>query len=133
MNLTRQTHIRLARPSLDLAAAERFYVDGAGLQVLYRHHPQQDEEALLMLGLPGTGWHLELTRASVPLRPSPTPEDLLVLYLGQPAPDRTLRRLQAHGGVRVPALNPYWDTWGVTFADPDGYRLVLCQRLWLDS
>lgn len=26
--------------------------------------------------------------------------------------------------------NPYWDTWAVTFLDPDGYRLVLSNRSW---
>ncbi|MGV9639711.1 hypothetical protein [Streptomyces sp. NPDC003514] len=26
--------------------------------------------------------------------------------------------------------NPYWNKWGVTVEDPDGYRLVLCTRAW---
>lgn len=39
-------------------------------------------------------------------------------------------RLLACGGSRVAARNPYWDRWGVTIADPDGYRLVLSQRSW---
>ncbi|MHB8296804.1 MAG: VOC family protein, partial [Acidimicrobiales bacterium] len=26
--------------------------------------------------------------------------------------------------------NPYWDRWGVTIEDPDGYRLVLSHRTW---
>ncbi|MFD7700951.1 VOC family protein, partial [Streptomyces caelestis] len=26
--------------------------------------------------------------------------------------------------------NPYWDTWGVTLQDPDGYLLVLSTRTW---
>lgn len=30
------THIRIARPSRDLNAAERFYTDGLGLDVLWR-------------------------------------------------------------------------------------------------
>ncbi|HEY9367901.1 MAG TPA: VOC family protein, partial [Streptomyces sp.] len=29
----------------------------------------------------------------------------------------------------VPAHNPHWDD-GVTIADPEGYRLVLCSRTW---
>ena len=132
MNLDGQTRIRLARPSLDLAAAERFYVDGLGLSVLHRHDAEMgDEFSLLMLGLPGVAWHLELTHsASHSVQPAPTADDLLVLYLGQPVAVETLAHLQACGGVRVPALNPYWDEWGVTLRDPDGYRLVLCQREW---
>jgi len=34
------------------------------------------------------------------------------------------------GGKVVPARNPYWDRWGVTIVDPDGYRLVLSHRTW---
>jgi hypothetical protein len=29
------------------------------------------------------------------------------------------------GFVPVSAVNPYWDRDGVTFEDPDGYRVVL--------
>ena len=60
--------------------------------------------------------------------PAPTEEDLLVLYLGQPASDTLIARLVGAGGRVVPARNPYWDRWGVTIADPDGYRLVLSHR-----
>ena len=132
MKIDNQTRIRLARPSLDLSAAERFYVDGLGLSVLYRHEAETpDEFSLLMLGFPGAVWHLELTHsASHAVRPSPTEDDLLVLYLGEPVSAETLAHLQACGGVQVPALNPYWDKWGVTLQDPDGYRVVLCVRDW---
>jgi hypothetical protein len=34
------------------------------------------------------------------------------------------------GGTRVTARNPYWETWGTTVQDPDGYRLVLSHRSW---
>ena len=30
----------------------------------------------------------------------------------------------------VSAFNPYWDRHGRTFADPDGYRVVLAQSHW---
>jgi hypothetical protein len=41
-----------------------------------------------------------------------------------------ITRLTDAGGTRVAARNPYWDKWGVTIADPDGYRLVLSTRSW---
>lgn len=123
-------HIRLARPSLNLDAAQRFYADGLGLRVL--HRSAHDEfAALLMLGLFGAAWHLELTQAHhLHVAPTPTAEDLLVLYLDGPVPPDLIRRLEAHGGGHVAALNPYWDRWGVTVRDPDGFRLVLCTRNW---
>ena len=129
--LTVSTRIRLARPSLNLAAATRFYVQGLGLQVLYRSAEPHEGFALLMLGLPGATWHLELTQSTAhPLTPTPTPDDLLVFYLGQPIPDTLVTQLEQCGGNRVAAFNPYWDAWGVTIRDPDGYLIVLCQRTW---
>jgi hypothetical protein len=44
-----------------------------------------------------------------------------------------VKRAAAHGGAVVPAHNPYWDRWGVTVADPDGYRVVLSSRSWSSS
>jgi catechol 2,3-dioxygenase-like lactoylglutathione lyase family enzyme len=125
--------IRVARPSLDLAAAERFYVQGLGLSVLFRKAASAERGPydLLMLGPAGGRWHLELTldtRRAV--APSPTPEDLLVIYLAAPVGAEQVARAVAHGGTVVPAHNPYWDVGGVTLTDPDGYRVVLTQRSW---
>ncbi len=83
--------------------------------------------ALLMLGWPDAGWHLELVHDPA-VAPAPTAEDLLVLYLDGPVAPAAVQRLIAAGGRRVAARNPYWDEWGVTIADPDGYLLVLSTR-----
>jgi len=125
--------IRIARPSLDLAAAERFYVQGLGLSVLFRAAGDAESGTydLLMMGPAGGQWHLELTVGTRDVvSPSPTPEDLLVIYLAAPVSEDTVARAVAHGGTVVPADNPYWDVGGVTIADPDGYRVVLTQRSW---
>lgn len=125
-------HLRIARPSRDLAQAEAFYVGALGLEVLWRARAQTDvEHDLLIAGYPGAAWHLELTwHPGAPTTPSPTVDDLLVLYLGEPASDQLVDRLLAAGGRRVAAHNPYWDEHGTTIADPDGYRIVLCARTW---
>jgi hypothetical protein len=126
-------HVRIARPSRSLEAVEHFWVDGLGLSVLFRHESDgtPSEHSLLMLGWPEAGWHLELVHDSAdPVLPRPTVEDLLVVYLDGPVPEELVARLARHGGRRVPAHNPYWDRWGVTLEDPDGYRLVLCTRAW---
>jgi catechol 2,3-dioxygenase-like lactoylglutathione lyase family enzyme len=49
--------------------------------------------------------------------------------LGGPVDEDLVRRLEANGGTRV-SQGEYWDRWGVTLADPDGYRLVLSSRSW---
>ncbi|WP_019011744.1 VOC family protein [Deinococcus aquatilis] len=129
--LTPATHIRLARPSLNLRAAEHFYTAGLNLSVLYHHDSVGEEASLLMLGLKGAVWHLELTHlAAHSILPTPTEDDLLVLYLGRPVEPSVIQHLTECGGRHVPAFNPYWDTYGVTIQDPDGYRLVLCHRQW---
>ncbi|TDC68068.1 VOC family protein [Streptomyces hainanensis] len=137
MPLDAAAHLRVARPSLDLAAAERFWVSGLGLDVLHRHTTDGSspgEHSLLMVGWPAAPWHLELVHDPAdPVEPRPTPEDLLVIYLGEPVPDPLVARLARHGGRRVPAHNPYWDTWGVTVLDPDGYPLVLSTRGWSNA
>jgi catechol 2,3-dioxygenase-like lactoylglutathione lyase family enzyme len=130
-----EVHVRIARPSRDLALAERFYVDGLGLDVLYRASATADgEHDLLMLGWRDATWHFELTRdPRRPIEPVPTPDDLFVLYLDGPVDPAIVRRLEAAGGRRVAAHNPYWDRFGVTIEDPDGYRLVLCERAWSNA
>jgi catechol 2,3-dioxygenase-like lactoylglutathione lyase family enzyme len=126
------SHLRIARPSHDLRASERFWVDGLGLDVLFRaDDPADGGHALLMVGWPGATWHLELVGDPDGATPAaPTEEDLLVLYLDGVIDDDLVSRLIGAGGTRVAARNPYWERWGVTIADPDGYRLVLSSRSW---
>jgi catechol 2,3-dioxygenase-like lactoylglutathione lyase family enzyme len=125
-------HVRIARPSHDLGASEQFWVAGLGLEVLFRIDESADgDHALMMVGWPGAAWHLELVHDPDDVTPpAPTEEDLLVLYLGGEIDQDVIRQLVEAGGTRVAARNPYWDQWGVTIADPDGYRLVLSSRSW---
>ena len=124
-------HLRVARPSSNLAVARRFYADGLGLEVLaaFADHDGFDG---VVLGHADWPYHLELTRRRThPLDPAPSDEDLLVLYLPQPADWRaTVERLIAAGGRAVRSSNPYWDVQGITIEDPDGYRLVIQNARW---
>jgi len=126
------SHLRIARPSRDLARAQRFWVNGLELEVLYRTGPEAEGgHSLLMLGWPQAAWHLELVGGpggELPI--NPTDEDLLVLYVDGPIDSAVVDRLVWAGGQEVAARNPYWDEWGVTVVDPDGYRLVLSSRSW---
>ena len=125
--------IRIARPTLDLATAERFYVEGLGLNVLFKSAGGSPEEThdLLMVG-PGDGqWHLELTTGKhSAATPSPTPENLFVIYLEVTVSEETVTKAVAHGGTVVRSHNKSWDRGGVTITDPDGYRVVLTERRW---
>jgi hypothetical protein len=90
-----------------------------------------------MVGFPGAAWHLELVQVGEydgeELQPRSTEEDLLVLYIDGQVEGQLVEELVKAGGKRVVARNEYWEKWGVTVEDPDGYRVVLCQRNWENS
>jgi catechol 2,3-dioxygenase-like lactoylglutathione lyase family enzyme len=123
--------LRVARPTDDLEALLPFYVDGLGLEILYRFAGHGDFEGV-MIGHPGQPYHLEFTRH---LRHragrAPTEDNLLVFYLPVAAEyAAALARMRAAGFAPVRSFNPFWDDGGTTFADPDGYRVVLFNRAW---
>jgi catechol 2,3-dioxygenase-like lactoylglutathione lyase family enzyme len=124
-------HLRIARPVTDLARSVEMYVGGLGLLELARFDDHAGFDGA-MLGRPGLGFHLEFTRSRHHrITPSPTAEDLLVIYL----PDHdewraTCARMLEAGFAETPAFNPYWAQRGRTFVDADGYRVVLENDRW---
>jgi catechol 2,3-dioxygenase-like lactoylglutathione lyase family enzyme len=126
-----RAHLRVARPTDDLEAVLRFYRDGLGLDVLYEFRGHDGFDGV-MLGRRGATYHLEFTRKEGHTAgKAPTEDNLLVFYLPDEAEwARAVERLERHGYRPVPAFNPYWDRKGKTFADPDGYRVVLQNASW---
>lgn len=123
--------LRVARPTNNLAPLQRFYCEGLGMQRLagFAGHNGFDG---VMLGHPGAPYHLEFTCEAGQIVPSaPTAEHLLVLYFPEVAERQAaVARLEAAGYAAIPAHNPYWNERGRTFADPDGYHVVLQQAVW---
>lgn len=123
--------LRVARPTNALGPLLAFYRDGLGLTEIcsFSNHGGFDG---VMLGHPQAPYHLEFTvqhHHSAPLAPSA--EHLLVFYLpNRPEWQVAIERMQAHGFAPVVAYNPYWDLQGLTFEDPDGYRVVLQNANW---
>jgi YycE-like protein len=124
--LTVQAHLRIARPTDRLAEVERQYIDGLGFERLggFADHDGFDG---VMLGHKGAGYHLEFTQEiGVPSDGRPSTEHLLVFYLPDSAAwQAACARVSAAGWQRELAHNPYWEKNGATFADADGYRVVL--------
>jgi len=118
--------LRIARPSRNLDAVAGFYTRAFGLRVLESFTDDAGYEGVI-IGHERWPYHLELThRSAHPITPRPTPEDLLVLYLPDPAEwNEVIRRVRDIGAHPVPSRNPYWDRHGLTFEDPDGYRIVI--------
>ena len=123
--------LRVARPSDDLDRLLPFYVDGVGLSLLYRFEDHDGFDGV-MLGRAGAPYHLEFTRArGHAAGRAPTQDNLLVFYRPERAAWRAaVDRMGAAGFAPVPAFNPYWDRDGVTFEDPDGYRVVFQGSAW---
>lgn len=125
------TKMRVARPTDDLESVARFYRDGLGFAELFRFE-DHDGFSGVMLGLPGAPYHLEFTTAQGHRAGrAPTADNLLVFYL----PDAqqwndAVARLRSAGYEPVASFNPYWDRDGLTFEDPDGYRIVLQHDTW---
>ena len=117
------TGTRVARPARDLAASSAFYRDLLGLPPRggFEDHDGYDG---VFFALPGGG-ELELTAG--PVAPSGgTEEDLLILYASTLDEVREIGvSLVAAGVHTVESPNPYWNRFGQTFLDPDGYRVVI--------
>jgi catechol 2,3-dioxygenase-like lactoylglutathione lyase family enzyme len=119
--------VRFARHTDRLDECVGFWRDQIGLSELTRFS-EHDGYSGVILDLPGTDAHLELTTGGGLAAPVPHPESLVVLYLGDWEAVRACAA--AIASAPVPAANPYWDRCGLTFADPDGFRVVLAARSW---
>lgn len=125
-----EMQLRVARHTERLDELVRFYRDGLGL-IEIGGFAGHDGYAGVFLDVPGTGAHLELTAGGGHGGPSPHPESLLVLYLGN---DEAVQTIAARLAVDpVAPANPYWEEHGTTFEDPDGFRAVLVPERWAPS
>ncbi|KAF0855976.1 VOC family protein [Pantoea dispersa] len=125
------THMRIARPVTQLERSVLMFSQGLDLQKIAEFHDHDGFNGV-MLGRKDLDWHLEFTCCpGHPVIPSPTEDDLLVLYY----PDENAWKLACESMVeagfkRTNSFNPYWDVNGQTFVDPDGYRVVMQNRAW---
>jgi GNAT superfamily N-acetyltransferase len=107
----------------DLNRSAAFYRDLLNLPV-HGGFTDHDGYSGVFFALPGGG-ELELTAGPTEPRPA-TDDDLLVLYLASGEEVRGRAAELASAGVpRVLSANPYWNRWGQTFLDPDGYAVVV--------
>ncbi len=124
-------HLRVARPTDRLAEVTAFYREGLGFEVIWAFNGHSGWDGV-MLGWPGAQCHLEFTQlAGHEAGRAPTEDNLLVLYLPDQAEwQAAVDRVREFGAQPVAAFNSYWDRNGLTFEDPDGYRVVLQNAAW---
>jgi catechol-2,3-dioxygenase len=123
--------VRVSRPTNQLDKLEQFYCDGLGLTKILSFPEDAAGYLGVILGLPGHPYYLEFCTHRLEFescRP-PTQDNLLVFYLET---SEDLQRVKQHmsqlGYPAVPSTNPHWDLNGITFEDPDGWRVVLMVR-----
>ncbi|EKM99359.1 MULTISPECIES: VOC family protein [unclassified Acidocella] len=123
--------LRVARPTDNIEALIPFYRDGLGLDVLCRFENHNGFDGI-MLGKVGVIFHFEFTRAQGhTVGRAPTQDNLLIFYLHDHDEwTAAINSMRSAGFMPVPAFNPYWDNFGCTFEDPDGYRIVIQRGSW---
>lgn len=123
--------LRIARPTDDIDALLPFYCEGLGLTVLHRFENHDGFDGV-MLGARSPPYHFEFTRAEGHVAGrAPTQDHLVVFYLPDESAWRAaVNRMKSAGFDPVAAFNPFWDLRGMTFEDPDGYRVVIQNGAW---
>jgi catechol 2,3-dioxygenase-like lactoylglutathione lyase family enzyme len=123
--------LRVARPTDNPQALLAFYEQGLGFTVLYRFEDHDGFDGV-MLGHEHAPYHFEFTHArGHRAGRAPTPDNLLVFYFPDAGEWRAaVEKMRAAGFAPVASFNPYWDRDGLTFEDPDGYRVVLQHAAW---
>ena len=117
---------RSARPTNDLAAIERFYVGALGCARLGAFEDHEGFDGLIV-GASDGSWQAEFVRERGVTAPrAPTPEHLLVFYVAdRDALAERCAAMDAAGCRRIEPHNPYWLACGASYADPDGYAVVV--------
>jgi catechol 2,3-dioxygenase-like lactoylglutathione lyase family enzyme len=116
--------LRVARHTADLQPILAFYRDLLGMELLgcFNDHSEYDG---IFLGIPDAPWHLEFTVSNDPPVHTPDEDDLLVFYVGEKEFSVLTEKLRSARIPEVIPKNPYWKDNGITFSDPDGFRIVL--------
>ncbi|HVW98314.1 MAG TPA: VOC family protein [Mucilaginibacter sp.] len=116
---------RIARHTKDLNRIIDFYGRVLGLKILSEFRDHYDYDGVF-LGLPGADWHIEFTTSPIMPVHFPDDDDLLVFYAESIEEFMRIKdRFIANRLKPVPPKNPYWQQNGITFTDPDGFRIVI--------
>jgi catechol 2,3-dioxygenase-like lactoylglutathione lyase family enzyme len=116
---------RIARHTQDLNRIIDFYGRVLGLKVLGQFKDHYNYNGVF-LGVPTESWHLEFTVSSETPSHSSEDDDLLVFYAESLDEFNKIKERFIENHVKhVRPKNPYWEKNGITFVDPDGFRIVI--------
>lgn len=116
---------RVARHTNNLERIAKFYSEILGFEILGEFRDHEDYDGVF-LGLNDSNWHLEFTKSKEPANHKFDEDDILVFYPSTNMEYHQLKdRITEHGIEQIASKNPYWNTNGIMFFDPDGYRIVI--------
>ncbi|HLA55313.1 MAG TPA: VOC family protein [Flavobacterium sp.] len=118
---------RIARHTADLQPIIHFYCGILGLDILgeFKNHDDYDG---VFIGKGNLGWHLEFTVSGELPDHRPDEDDLLVFYPESMVEFNTIRQqFSTYDISEVKPKNPYWAENGITYVDPDGFRIVIAK------
>jgi len=129
--ISKQTKVRIARPTDNLAEISKMYVDGLGFKLLGSFEGHNGFDGAI-IGHEEHLYHLEFTHhQNTTVGRAPTQDNLLVFYLPDESEwNECCQSMLAAGFIEVTSYNDYWDVVGKTFEDVDGYRVVMQNRPW---
>ena len=106
--IPRNTVMRLGRPTDNLEAITKMYVEGLGFEVIGGFDDHGDFSGR-MVGHPRHAYHLEFTtHRTEAAGQAPTKEHLLVFYVPDEAEfEAAISRMDASGFKPVKSFNPY--------------------------
>ena len=127
----KNNRLRIARPTNRLDLIAQMYCKGLDFDVLGHFKDHQGFDGVIV-GHPNHAYHLEFTHHRGTTVPdAPTADNLLVFYISDETEWRAAcTKMELAGFLVVVSYNPYWDQHGKTFADLDGYRVVLQNTDW---
>jgi len=119
---------RLARHTQKLQPIIDFYCGVLGFEILgkFENHDHYDG---VFIGRPNSDWHLEFTVSDETPQHLPEEDDLLVFYAESNEKFLEIcQKLEDNNIESIKPKNPYWNNNGKTYADPDGFRIVIAKK-----
>lgn len=118
--------IRFARHTHDLEIIKNFYCKLIGLHQTghFKNHEGYDG---IFLSYPGESWELEFTVSRDQPKNVPDEDDMIIIYPSEEVFEQICSRLTDANKFPIEPKNLYWEIHGVTYLDPDGFRIVIAK------
>ena len=120
---------RYARQTNNIELLTEFYTQIIGFKELGRFKNHSNYHGV-MIGNLESDWHFEFTESNEPVDHYPDKDDLIILYFNSKKEiDLIINKASNIGISREISSNPYWNEYGIEIKDPDGFGIILTERI----